>query len=155
MVTALLIIHGLIAVLLLGAITHQVLATLTLAPARSRGSFFSRFRAVRSASFVDAVIVLYAVSAILGAIVYFYFGIGIRPALENSRQWHILGLFDIKEHFAAIGAALLPAYWFCWRGPDADQLPRTRTALTLILAFIVWWSFLVGHVMNNVMGFGS
>lgn len=98
---------------------------------------------------------LYAVSAILGAIVYFYFGIGIRPALQNSRQWQILGLFDIKEHFAAIGTALLPAYWFCWRGPDVDQLARTRTALTLILAFIIWWNFLVGHVMNNVMGFGS
>ena len=153
MVTALLIIHGLVAVLLLGAITHQALAT--LAPASSRGSFFGRFRAVPSASFVDAVIVLYAVSAILGAIVYFYFGIGIRPALQNSRQWQILGLFDIKEHFAAIGAALLPAYWFLWRGPDVDQLARTRTALTLILAFIIWWNFLVGHVMNNVMGFGS
>jgi len=24
----------------------------------------------------------------------------------------------------------------------------------LILAFIVWWSFLIGHVLNNIMGFG-
>jgi hypothetical protein len=153
MVTTLLIIYGLIAVLLLGAITHQALAT--LAPAHSHGSFLGRFRAVHSASFVEAVIVLYAVSAILGAILYFYFGIGIGPALQNSRQWQILGLFDIKEHFAVIGAALLPAYWFCWRESDVDELARPRTALTLILALIVWWSFLVGHVINNVMGFGS
>jgi hypothetical protein len=28
-------------------------------------------------------------------------------------------------------------------------------ALTLMLAFIVWWGFLVGHVLNNIRGFGS
>ena len=64
-------------------------------------------------------------------------------------------IFDIKEHFAAIGLALLPAYWVCWRRPYADELAQTRTALTSILAFIVWWSFLTGHVANNIMGFGS
>ena len=47
--TTLLIIHSLVAVALLGAITHQTLAT--WAPARARsGSFFSRFRAVPPAS---------------------------------------------------------------------------------------------------------
>jgi hypothetical protein len=51
--------------------------------------------------------------------------------------------------------ALLPAYWLCWRRPRPDEPARTRAALTLILAFIVWWSFLVGHVANNIMGFGS
>ena len=50
MATALLIIHGLVAVALLGAITHQTLAT--WAPARGQpGSFFGRFRAVPSASY--------------------------------------------------------------------------------------------------------
>jgi hypothetical protein len=153
MVTVLVIIHGLFAVALLGAITHQALAT--LAPARARhGSFFGRFRSVPSAAFVDAIIVLYAVSAILGAIVYFQFGIGIKPALENSNHWKSLGLFDIKEHFVAIGAALLPAYRICWRQERVNDLARRRSALTLILAFIVWWSFLVGHIMNNILGFG-
>jgi hypothetical protein len=30
-----------------------------------------------------------------------------------------------------------------------------RAALTVLLAFIVWWSFIVGHVMNDIRGFGS
>jgi hypothetical protein len=50
---------------------------------------------------------------------------------------------------------LLPAYWVCWRKPLADELGRTRAALTAVIAFIVWWSYLIGHVMNNIMGFGS
>jgi hypothetical protein len=152
--TTLLIIHGLVAVALLGAITHQALAT--WAPARTRpGSFFGRFRAVPSASFANTIVVLYAVSALLGAIVYLYFRVDVRPDLERARHWKILGLFDIKEHFVAIGLALLPAYWTCWRKPRAGEPTRARTALTSILAFIVWWSFLVGHVANNIRGFGA
>jgi hypothetical protein len=153
MATALLIIHGLVAVALLGALTHQTLAT--WAPARARpGSFFGRFRAVPTAAFANAIVVLYAVSAILGAVVYLYFRVDIRPTLEQAGHWQAIGLFDIKEHFVAIGLALLPAYWVCWRQPRDGESTRTRTALTAILAFIVWWSFLIGHVTNNIKGFG-
>src|SRR6185436_12994736 len=152
--TALLIIHGLVAVALLGAITHQTIAAWV--PTRSRpGSFFGRFRAVTAGSFANAVVVLYAVSALLGAVVYLPFRVDIRPDLERAGHWQALGLFDLKEHFVAIGLALLPAYWVCWQQPRADEPSQTRAALTSILAFIVWWSFLIGHVLNNLRGFGS
>jgi hypothetical protein len=84
-----------------------------------------------------------------------YFRVDVRPELERAGHWHVLGFFDIKEHFAAIGLALLPAYWVCWRRPLADEPTQIRTALTSMLAFIVWWGFLSGHVANNIMGFGS
>ena len=154
MATALLIIHGLVAVALLGAISHQTLATWAPAGARP-GSFFGRFRAVPSAGFANAIVILYAVSAILGAVLYPDFRVDIRPGLERAGHWQALGLFDLKEHFVAIGLALLPAYWVCWRRPHADEPARTRAALTAILAFIVWWGFLIGHVVNNLMGFGT
>ena len=109
-----------------------------------------------SASFANAIVVLYAVSALLGAVVYLPFRIDIRPDLERAGHWQALGLFDLKEHFVAIGLALLPAYWVCWRRPACRRArPERAAALTLILAFIVWWSFLIGHVLNNIMGFGS
>ncbi len=50
---------------------------------------------------------------------------------------------------------MLPAYWVCWRRPLANDLVRTRSILTAILAFIVWWSFLIGHVLNNLRGLGA
>jgi hypothetical protein len=128
----------------------------TWAPARARpGSFFGRFRTVPSASFANAIVVLYSVAALLGAVLYLNFRIDIRPQLEQAGHWQALGLFDLKEHFVTIGLALLPAYWVCWRLPRADEPSWTRAALTSILAFIVWWSFLIGHVVNNIMGFGS
>ena len=152
--TALLIIHGLIAVALLGAITHQTLAAWASADARP-ASFLGRFRSVPTAPFADAVVVLYTVSTLLGGIIYLYFRVDVRPELERAGHWNVLGFFDLKEHFAAIGLALLPAYWVCWRRPLAKEPAQTRTALTSILAFIIWWGFLSGHVANNIMGFGS
>jgi hypothetical protein len=152
--TILLIIHGLVAVALLGAITHQTLAAWASADARP-GSFFGRFRSVPSASFANAVVILYAASTLLGGIVYLYFRVDVRPELERAGHWHLLGFFDLKEHFAAIGLALLPAYLVCWRRPRTDEPAQTRTALTSVLAFVVWWNFLTGHVANNIMGFGS
>jgi hypothetical protein len=149
--TVLLIVHGLVAVALLGAITHQTLSTWSHARARP-ASFFGRFRTVPSGAFTNAVVVLYSITATLGAIVYLYFRVDIRPGLEQANRWELLGFFDLKEHFIAIGLALLPAYVVCWRQPR-DEPSRTRTAVTSMLAFIVWWGFLVGHVMNNVKGF--
>ena len=154
MATALLILHGLVAVTLLGAITHQMLAVWTPSSVRPR-SFFSRFRAVRPAGYADAIVGLYVGTALLGAIVYLYFKVDIQPDLERDRHWHALGFFDLKEDFVAIGLSLLPAYWISWRRPFADERGGTKMALTIILGFIVWWGFLVGHVVNDIMGFGS
>ena len=154
MATALLIIHGLVSVALLGAITHQTLAAWAPASARP-GSFFGRFRTVPSRTFTNAIIVLYSVTVILGGIVYLYFRVDVRPTLEQAGRCEVLGFFDIKEHFMAIGLALLPAYFVCWRQPRDEEATRTRTALTSLLAFIVWWGFLVGHVTNNIRGFGA
>ena len=122
--------------------------------ARGRVRFSAGFAPCRPPSFANAIVVLYAVSALLGGIVYLYFRVDIRPDLERAGHWPALGLFDIKEHFVSIGLALLPAYWVCWRRPRADEPARTRAALTSILAFIVWWGFLIGHVLNNIRGFG-
>jgi hypothetical protein len=152
--TILVIIHGLVAVALLGAITHQTLAT--WAPTGTqRTLFINRFRSVPPVSFANAIIVLYLVAVALGAVVYLDFRIDVRPQLERDHHFAALGLFDLKEHFVSIGLGLLPAYWVAWRRPLADDLSRTRAALTAILAFIVWWGFLMGHVLNNILGFGS
>jgi hypothetical protein len=143
------IIHGLVAVALLGAITHQTLATWSPAGAKP-GSFFARFRAVKSDSFANAVVVLYLLAAALGAIVYLDFKV-----VERDGHWLALGLFDLKEDFAAIGLGLLPGYWVVWHGPRSEASDFTRLALTSFFAFVVWWSFLVGHVLVNIMGFGG
>jgi hypothetical protein len=152
--TALLIVHGLLAVALLGAITHQALSV--WAPARKpAGSFVGRFRGVPGASYTNAIIVLYVMTALLGAIIYPDYRLEVRVVLEQLALHSQNGAFELKEHFAVIGLAVLPAYWYYWRQPLAAEHARTRAVLTALLAFIVWWNFLVGHILNNVRGFGS
>ena len=148
--TVLLIVHGLFAVALLGAITHQAVAV--LAPAsRPARSFVGRFRAVPGPSYVNAVVLLYLVTALLGGVLYTEYRVSVRTVVEQLGLWPAHGAFELKEHFAALGLGLLPAYWYYWRVPVHR---RTRTALTALLAFFVWWNFLVGHILNNIRGFG-
>ena len=64
-------------------------------------------------------------------------------------------VFEIKEHLAAIGLGLLPAYSFFWRTPLVVEQAVTRRNLTWILAGLVWWNFLVGHILNNIKGLFS
>jgi hypothetical protein len=151
MFTALLIVHGLLAVALLGAITHQAVAACWPAP-KTAGSFTGRFRAVAAPSYANAIVLLYLVTFILGGIIYTEYRIFVRPVVEELRMWSANGSFELKEHFAAIGMGMLPAYWYLWRQPAEG---RTRAIVTALLAFIVWWNFLVGHILNNIRGFGS
>jgi hypothetical protein len=150
MITALLILHGLLAVALLGAITHQAFATGRPA---TRRSFVARYRAVAASGYANAVVVLFIITSVGGALLYPQYRLDIRPTLEDLDLRAANGVFEIKEHLAAIGLGLLPAYWFFWRQPlSADGL-IARRYLTWLLAFIVWWNFLVGHVLNNIRGF--
>jgi hypothetical protein len=47
---------------------------------------------------------------------------------------------------------VLPLYWLVWRTPLDAKLAAARAAVTALLCFIVWYSFLAGHVLNNVRG---
>ena len=152
--TTLLIVHGLLAVALLGAITHQAVAVWM--PARAKaGNFVTRFRAVPSTSYVAAIIVVYVGTFIMGAWIYTQYRFTSRLALEQLRFFKTVGAFEMKEHVATIGLILLPAYWAFWRQPLADDYAGARKSVTLLLAIIVWANFLIGHIANNARGFGS
>ena len=152
--TTLLVIHGLLALALLGAITHQAVALWW--PARApAGSFVARFRAVPSTSYVTAIIVLYVVTFIMGAWIYTQYRFTSRLALEQLRFFKTVGVFELKEHLATIGLILLPAYWAYWRQPLSETHTNVRKQVTLLLAVLVWCNFLIGHVVNNARGMGS
>jgi len=152
MIVALLILHGLLAVALLGAVTHQALSV-WLPARKTASSFVARMRGVTATSYVNAIVVLYALTALLGGIIYPTYRLNVRIVLEQMQLHVPNGAFELKEHFVALGLGTLPAYWYFWRAPEAIEHVRVRAVLTAILAFIVWWGFLVGHVLNNIRGF--
>jgi hypothetical protein len=151
MIQVLLILHGLIAIGLLGAVTHQAFSVgyRTRSP---KGGFIARFRGVNSPTFSTAIVVMFALTFLLGGLLYPRYRIDVRPMLEDLQLRAANGAFEAKEHFAAVGLGLLPMYWRYWRPPLALEHAATRRYLTWMLAFIVWWNFLVGEVLNNIRG---
>jgi hypothetical protein len=154
--TILLIVHGLLAVALLGALTHQAMSV--LAPVRQGagpGGFVTRFRAVQGAGYATAVCVLWVVTFIFGAWLYTKYRMYVRIPIEQQDFWKTQGVFDLKEHIASMGLGLLPVYWFFWKNARNPEYDSVRKWLTVCLAVMVWYMFLVGHIVNNVRGFGS
>lgn len=152
MIVFLLILHGLLAVALLGAITHQSLSVLRAPAAKSRWTFIDRFRRVNGPAYATPIVVLFALTVLGGALLYPQYRIDVRPALEDTQNSAANGVFEIKEHLAAIGLGLLPVYWLFWQQPPAAPTAAPRRYLTWLLGFFVWWNFIVGHVLNNIRG---
>jgi hypothetical protein len=152
MIVVELILHGLFAVVLLGAITHQALSVLPAPAAKTRWTFVDRFRRVNGQAYATPIVLLFAVTAFGGAILYPQYRIDVRPTLEDLQNSAANGVFEIKEHVIAIGLGLLPVYWLFWQQPLAADTATARRCLTWLLACFVWWGFIVGHVLNNIRG---
>ena len=146
----LILLHGLLAVVLLGGITHQAVAVAW--PSRSKSGIANSYRSTNSAVYTNANIVLYLATATLGGIIYPVYRVGVRSFLENARLMAATGSFELKEQFVAVGLGMLPLYWLLWNRPPEAGVRPARIAVTLILCAIVWYGFLVGHILNNIRG---
>jgi hypothetical protein len=151
MMVVLTIIHGIVAAALIGAITHQAWA-LRRESVTPTGGFFMRLRALRPGVYTNAIVAMYVVDFVLGAIIYTNYRIDVRPYLENTGLYLAAGSFETKEHLAVLGLGLLPAYWLFWNAPALAGKTFARAFMTGLLAFYVWWNFLVGHIVNNIRG---
>jgi hypothetical protein len=148
--------HALLAVALLGALTHQ--AASVLMPVRQgagASNFVARFRAVQGAGYAAAVCVLWIVTFFFGAWIYTKYRMYVRILIEQAGFWKTQGVFELKEHLASIGLGLLPIYWYFWKNAREPEYDSPRKWLTVLMAAMVWFMFLVGHIVNNVRGFGS
>jgi hypothetical protein len=153
MLVARLIVHGLLAVTLLGALTHQLVALLWgVGKTVQSSSFVNHYRAARQQLFTRAIVALYIVTLVLGATLYPAYRLDVRiPFEEMSLGWAV-GSFELKEHLAGLGLGLLPLYAYLWRPQFNDSHRRDRTLVSAFLAGVVWFDFLVGHVLNNIRG---
>lgn len=152
MFTTLVLVHGLISVALLGAITHQAFAVAARRVEARNTSFIARFRGTEPAAYSTAIVVLFATVILTGAFLYPNYRMIVRPALQTLDLRAANGIFEIKEHLSAIGLILLPAYWAAWRQPLVPEYSAARIGLTWILASMVWWNFVVGQLLVSIKG---
>ena len=154
--TILLIVHGLVSVALLGALTHQMMAV--LGPVKTHPndrSFFDEFRAVKAAKYTKAICVLWLISFLLGGWIYTEYRINVRIPIEQQEFFKTLGAFEFKEHLVVLGLAMLPIYQFAWKYYQQTEYAQLRKFTTIFLAIVCWYAFLAGHIVNNVRGYGA
>ncbi|MEQ1772289.1 MAG: hypothetical protein ABL891_00785 [Burkholderiales bacterium] len=157
--TILFMVHALLAVALLGALTHQAAAVLArprprAGTAGAAGGFVTRFRSVSGPAYATAVCVLWVLAFIVGGWIYAKYRIYVRIPIEQEGFYKTLGAFELKEHLTTIGLGLLPFYWYLWKNARNAAYDSARKWLTVVLAGICWYAFLAGHIVNNVRGFG-
>src|ERR1044072_6504320 len=120
--TILFIVHGLLAVSLLGALSHQAMSVLMRKrQAAGPAGFVTRFSSVHSPSYAAAVCVLWIATFIFGARIYAKYRIYVRIPIEQDGFWYTQGAFDMNEHLASSGLGLLPIYWYFWKNARSEE----------------------------------
>lgn len=154
MTVFLLLTHGLLAVTLLGALTHQVVALLQgnqPGHAASR-SFPGRYARAGRVGFAGVVAMLYVLCFILGAVIYPAYRLDVRIPFEEMGLISYVGLFEVKEHWGGVGVGVLPLYLQVWKTEHLANHHWTRAVVTVVLSIIAWSDFLIGHFLNNTRG---
>jgi hypothetical protein len=159
MMIAALLLHGLCAMFLLGALTHQAAAcwrrsSVDMKLPKRANTLGAGFAAVRGSLYANAVIVSYLLTMLLGDVVYGPYRVDVKTMLFDLQLWQWNGIFEIKEHLVALGLFLLLPYAALWRKLPPTHFDRTRRWVTTILAVIVWYALLAGHFLNNLKGVG-
>jgi len=137
--------HLLLGVLLLGAVTHHAWLL-------ARGNFQDRTRQVRRYAFWASL--AYTLCLLWGIWVYPAFRVYVRAAYQDTQAPWATGLFEIKEHWAALGLAVLPFYYLSSRSLktlDATTL-RWHAVSASWLAIIAWYSFVLGAFLMDMKG---
>ncbi len=154
-----LILHGLAAIFLLGALTHQAAATWRTIGGGGRGGgraqgLVASFATVRAPLYAHAVVIAYLLTMLLGDVVYGPYRVDVKTMLFDLQLYSWNGVFEIKEHLVAFGLFLLPLYGLLWRTPLAGEHTGLRRGVSTLLAVIVWYSLIAGHLLNNIKGVG-
>jgi hypothetical protein len=141
----LLILHALTAILLLGTMTHNSLLTVRY--------LWGHFHKVKLEKlYVKVGLIAYLLTFGLGAIIYPNYRYHVRERFFDPHMPWASHLFDIKEHWTAIGLILFTVFYLLSRELEPE---RHRQALffyvflSLCLCLIVWFSLISGLLLSS------
>ncbi|NIA15105.1 MAG: hypothetical protein GWP08_13620 [Nitrospiraceae bacterium] len=139
-----LVLHLMVCLPLLGALTHHLVKVINGTYARGR----------LVARYARWVTVSYLICFIFGVIIYPAFSFHVRYTFMDAAEPWATGLFEIKEHLLALGCAILPFYYLSSQSaPKLDRRHRRLHAVSVFaLSVIVWYAFIVGAVLMNIRG---
>lgn len=144
----LVVLHLLATIVLVGAMTHNLLIVLRYIRGRFGRKKLEYF-------YVKVSLWAYAVVYALGALAYPAFRINRRAALLDKELPWATGLFEVKGHWGALGLAFLFVYYFLRRSFQPDEEKEKLffyIPLCLLLNVILWYKVIVGCYLALLKG---
>ena len=139
----LLFLHLVSAFALVGCMTHDLVLVVQYCRGQFRNKALERL-------YVQIAFWCYLVVFALGGLIYPTFRIRVRAAYFDSVLPWATGLFEVKEHLAAIGLGLMLALFFLRMDFDPEA-EREKLILYVPLCFLIylliWYNIVVGYYL--------
>ena len=144
----LLLLHLFATFVLVGSMTHNLLIVLGYL----RGKFG---RQKLELLYVKVSFWTYIVVYVVGALSYPAFRVYIRGTFFDEQLPWATGLFEVKEHWGAVGLALFFVYYFLRKSfqPESEKEKLyLYVPLCLLLNIILWYKVIVGCYLSLLKG---
>ena len=144
----LLLAHLLATFVLVGAMTHDLLIVIGYVRGRFGKQKLEWF-------YVRVSLWAYAVVYSIGALIYPAYRIYIRRDYFDPQLPWATGLFEVKEHWGAVGLAMFFAYYLLRRSfQPAEERDRLYlyVPLCILLNVVVWYKVIVGCYLTILKG---
>ncbi|HIE51459.1 MAG TPA: hypothetical protein EYP85_06840 [Armatimonadetes bacterium] len=144
----LLLVHLLVTFVLVGSLTHNLLCL----TGYLRGKFGWQKLEKR---YVKVAFWSYVATYLIGALAYPAYRVYIRHYYFDPQLPWATGLFEVKEHWGAIGLALFLVYYLLSRNFQPDR-EREKLSLyfplCLLLNIIIWYKVIIGSYLTLLKG---
>jgi len=144
----LILLHLLATFVLAGAMTHQLVIVLKYMQGRFGRKKLEYF-------YVKISLWAYVVVYVLGALAYPAFRINTRAELFDETLPWATGLFEVKEHWGALGLAFLAVCYVLRRTFEPDEEKHKLffyVPLCIVLNVILWYKVVVGCYLALLKG---
>ena len=145
----LMLVHLFATFVLIGSMTHNLLCVVKYL----QGKFG---RAKQELRYLKWSLSSYIFVYVIGAIIYPAFRVYIRGEVFDPLLPWATGLFEVKEHWAALGLAIFAVYYFLRKNFDPKQekekLRYLYAPLCMILNIILWYTVIVGCYLTLLKG---
>ena len=144
----LLLAHLFVTIVLVGSLTHNLLVVVNYV----RGKFG---RQKLELLYARVSLWSYVIVYVLGALIYPAFRVYIRAQYFDPELPWATGLFEVKEHWGAVGLALFFVYYLLRKKMQPEQ-ERDKllfyAALCVLLNVIVWYKVVIGCYLSLLKG---
>ena len=144
----LLLAHLFATFVLVGGMTHNLLIVI--------GYVFGKFgRQKLEWLYVRVSLWAYTIVYVIGVLIYPAYGARIRhPYFDRQLPW-ATGLFEVKEHWGAVGLAMFFVYYFLrksFQPVEEKEKLFLYVPLCLLLNVILWYKVIIGCYLTLLRG---